>query len=167
MNVIDIFDLAMLLVVVFFAVKGAFRGFFAELFSLIGVLGGIYLGLKYADAVSSFILRFLPAVNVVMARIAAIALVFFAVCIVCSIIGNVCTAILSFVSLSALDSMCGLVAGAAKGAAIVIAVVMLLVRMQSFLPGVELSQSRIVVLVDSFMPDIERYIDMIFPSQLV
>lgn len=39
MTLVDGFDLCMLLIVVFFAVKGIFRGFSGEIFSLAGVIG--------------------------------------------------------------------------------------------------------------------------------
>lgn len=167
MSIIDIFDLVMLIIVIFFAIKGVFRGFFAELFSLIGVIAGVYFGLKYAGTGAGIILRYFPAVSDVMAKIIAIALVFFAVCVVCAIIGKICTGVLSLVSLSALDSMCGLIVGCAKGVAIVIVIVTLLTRMQSFMPGVELSKSRAVYIVNAIMPDVERYLDMVFPKQIV
>ena len=41
MSLVDIFDLVMLLIVAYFAVKGIFRGFFNELFSLVGIVSGL------------------------------------------------------------------------------------------------------------------------------
>ena len=53
MTLVDGFDLCMLLIVVFFAVKGIFRGFSGEIFSLAGVIGGGYFGFKYSAPVGA------------------------------------------------------------------------------------------------------------------
>ncbi|MBR1895942.1 MAG: CvpA family protein [Pyramidobacter sp.] len=55
MNLVDVFDLAMVLIVVYFAVKGIFRGFFNELFSLVGIISGLYFGFHYADAADAML----------------------------------------------------------------------------------------------------------------
>ena len=107
MTLVDGFDLCMLLIVVFFAVKGIFRGFSGEIFSLAGVIGGVYFGFKYADPVDAALRNFFGSLNASVSRMIAIALVFFAVCIVCALIGKLFRALLSMVSLSALDRLCG------------------------------------------------------------
>ena len=159
MTLVDGFDLCMLLIVVFFAVKGIFRGFSGEIFSLAGVIGG--------DPVDAALRNFFGSLNASVSRMIAIALVFFAVCIVCALIGKLFRALLSMVSLSALDRLCGFLVGGVKGAAIVILVVVALQHAERFLPGVELKDSRTVLLVNTILPDIKNSLDAFFPKQIV
>ena len=167
MTLVDGFDLCMLLIVVFFAVKGIFRGFSGEIFSLAGVIGGVYFGFKYADPVDAALRNFFGSLNASVSRMIAIALVFFAVCIVCALIGKLFRALLSMVSLLALDRLCGFLVGGVKGAAIVILVVVALQHAERFLPGVELKDSRTVLLVNTILPDIKNSLDAFFPKQIV
>lgn len=167
MTLADGFDLCMVLLVVFFAVKGLFRGFSGEVFSLAGIIGGIYFGLAYADPADAVLRGYFPALSPSLSRIIAIAVIFFVVCVVCALAGKLFRALLSLVSLSTLDRLCGFLLGVVKGAAIVVLIVVLLTRIQSFLPGVRLSESRVVVLVNAVMPEIEGYLDAIFPKQII
>jgi membrane protein required for colicin V production len=166
MTAADIFDLCMLLIVLFFSVKGVLHGFSSEIFSLIGIIAGIYLGLAYSAPVDAFIRGYFPQLSPALSRIIAIAIVFFAVCIICALIGKLLKAILNFVYLSTLDRMCGLLIGFIKGAAIVVFLVILLNRAKSFLPNVELGQSRTVAIVNALLPNIENYIDSLLPPRV-
>ena len=166
MKLVDVFDLAMVLIVVYFAVKGIFRGFFNELFSLVGIISGLYFGFHYADAVDAMLRGWFGFLNPSLSRIIAIALIFFAVCVVCSLIGKLFSAILSMASLGSLDRMCGMLAGAVKGAAIVTLVVVVLSRAQRFLPVEFLRESRVAVIVNGLLPHIEQYIDEVFPKKV-
>ncbi len=164
MSFVNEFDLAMVLVLAFFTVKGAFRGFFRELFSVVGLIAGVYFGIRYAGIVDGFLSANLTFLSPSLSRGASIALVFFAVCVVCSLLGSLFCKILSMVSLGALDRMFGLLAGACKGAAVVVIVVMVLNRAQSFISRSFLEQSRVVNIVNAYLPDVERYIDEVFPK---
>ncbi len=164
MSFVNEFDLAMLLVLVYFTVKGAFRGFFKELFSLVGLAAGVYLGIQYADVVDGFLSAYLTFLSPSLSRIISVALIFFAVCVVCSMIGAMFCKILSMVSLGALDRMFGLLAGACKGAAVVALVVVALNRAQTFIPSSFLEESRVVNFVNTYLPDVENYINEVFPK---
>jgi membrane protein required for colicin V production len=166
MSTADIFDLCMLLVVLFFSVKGVLHGFSSEIFSLIGIIAGIYLGLAYAAPVDVYIRKYFSQISQPLSRIIAIAVIFFAVCIVCALIGKLLKALLNFVYLSTLDRMCGLLIGFIKGAALVVFIVILLNRASSFLPGIDLSQSRTAAVVNALLPDIEHYIDALLPPRV-
>ena len=163
MTLADGFDLCMLLIILIFALKGLFSGFTGEIFSLIGLVGGIYLGLTRSAPVGDVIQSWFPTISPSLSHIIAIAIVFFAVCIVCAIIGRLFKALLSFVALGSLDRLCGLVLGAVKGAAIVIIIVLCLTRAQSLLPGIDLSASRAVNIVRYYMPAIEEKLDQLLP----
>ncbi len=163
---LDGFDLGMLFLVIFFTVRGLIHGFATEIFSLAGVIGGIYLGLNYSTPVENLLQGFLPQCSPTLIKIIAIGLLFFAFCIVCALIGKMFTALLDFVALGSLDRMCGMALGFVKGCAIVVVIVTVLLRLQIFLPGVNLAESRVVSLVNATLPDIESYIDQYFPKQI-
>ena len=164
MSMVDLFDLAMVLVVVFFAVKGVFRGFINELFSLLGLFAGLYFGFHYADTVDALLLEWLPVLNATLSRIVAVALIFFVVCVICALVGKLFSMALHAAALGTLDRFCGLLAGAAKGAAVVAIVVVVLSRMERILPVSFLEQSRVSALMNGVLPHVERYIDQVFPK---
>lgn len=165
MSLANAFDLAMLLVVVYFAARGLFRGFFSELFSLVGMVSGVYFGFQYGGVLDELLRGWFAFLNPSLCKIIAIALIFFAVCVVCSLIGQLLSAILSMAALGSLDSLCGLIAGAAKGAAVVTILVVILGRASRFLPGDLLRESRAAALVNDLLPHVERYIDRAFPNE--
>ncbi len=164
MNLVDVFDLVMVLVVAFFAVKGVFNGFVNELFSLIGLFAGVHFGFHYADTVDSLLQKWLPFLNATLSKIVAIALVFFAVCVVCALVGKLFSIVLHAAALGALDRICGLFAGAAKGLVIVAIVIVMLGQMRRIIPVSFLEQSRVAMLMNGVLPYIERYIDEVFPD---
>jgi membrane protein required for colicin V production len=166
MSLVDIFDLVMLLIVAYFAVKGIFRGFFNELFSLVGIVSGLYFGFQHAGAAEKLLLGWFTFLNPSLARIIGIALIFFGVCVVCSLIGKLFSAVLSAASLGALDRFCGFLAGAAKGVAVVALIVIVLTRAQRFLPVDLLGESRVATIVNGLLPHVEQYIDEVFPKKV-
>ncbi|MGI6076453.1 MAG: CvpA family protein [Pyramidobacter sp.] len=165
MTLADGFDLCMLLIVLFFSVKGVLHGFTSEIFSLIGIIAGIYLGFLWADRVDVFIHRFFPQLTPTVSRIIAIAIIFFLVCIVCALVGRLLRALLAMAYLSTLDRMCGLFAGFVKGAAVVVFIVIMLNHASSLLHGVDLSGSRAVALVNTLLPDIQHYLNALLSSR--
>lgn len=167
MTLADGFDLCMLLVVLFFSVKGVLHGFTSEIFSLIGIIAGIYLGFLWADRVDVFIRRFFPQVDPSVSRILAIAVIFFAVCVACALLGRLLRALLAFACLSTLDRMCGLFVGFAKGAAVVVFIVVVLNRAGALLPGADFSGSRAVALVNALLPDLQHYLNALLSSSAV
>ena len=87
-------------------------------------------------------------------------------CVVCSLIGKLFSAVLSAASLGALDRFCGFLAGAAKGVAVVALIVIVLTRAQRFLPVDLLGESRVATIVNGLLPHVEQYIDEVFPKKV-
>ncbi len=55
MNHVTFFDVIVVLFILFLALKGIFRGFIKEAFSLVGIIGGIFIASRYSQEVGEFI----------------------------------------------------------------------------------------------------------------
>jgi membrane protein required for colicin V production len=55
MENITMFDVASVGLILFLGIKGILRGFVKEFFSLVGIIGGIYYGSRYAQAVGNYL----------------------------------------------------------------------------------------------------------------
>ncbi len=137
MNFAAAFDIFVLLMTLFFVIKGGFRGFVGEILSLVGILGGVYAALRLSGGAEALLLRLIPSLSPTMASIVAMASMFVAVTLVCSLIGRLIKIFLDFVWLSALDHLLGALAGIVKA----LAMTLLLVYVSEIAPGVDLSPS--------------------------
>jgi len=52
---LDYFDLGIISIVLILSIKGFLQGFIKELFGLLGLIGGLFLALKYSDKASKLI----------------------------------------------------------------------------------------------------------------
>lgn len=166
MSIADIFDIVMLLVVVLFAVKGLIRGLAAEVFSLVGVIAGVYVGFAYAPDVSVKIYEFFPGADPRLLSMVSIALIFFAVSIACGLVGKLFAALLSFAALGPLNYFCGFLVGGVKGLVVVVFLVTLLEHIGTFFP-MDLQASRAVTLVNGYLPMIQPYIQELLKNSPV
>ncbi len=55
MEHITFFDVVVILFILFLGLKGIFRGFIKEAFSLVGLVGGIFIASRYGDELGNFI----------------------------------------------------------------------------------------------------------------
>ncbi len=55
MDHITFFDVVVILFILFLGLKGIFRGFIKEAFSLVGLVGGIFIASRYGDELGNFI----------------------------------------------------------------------------------------------------------------
>jgi membrane protein required for colicin V production len=55
MENISLLDLISIALILFLGIKGIFRGFVKEVFGLIGIIGGIYVASRYAQAAGEFL----------------------------------------------------------------------------------------------------------------
>ena len=55
MDQVTLFDVAVTLFILFLGLKGIFRGFIKEAFSLVGIIGGIFIASRYGDSVGEWI----------------------------------------------------------------------------------------------------------------
>ena len=129
MNLANPFDIGIAVIFAFFLIRGIFRGFIKELFSLAGVLGGFYAACTYYLTAAAFLSRWVPRMPYL--NMVAFLIIFFGVFILFSILGVGAKYLLNIVFLGWVDRFCGLLFGAAKG---VLVVSILLMALTTFLP---------------------------------
>lgn len=112
----DIFDLAVILILVFYALRGFLKGFVVEAASLVGFFGGLWAAAKYYGV----LLPYLDFIATPAWRtLTACALLFFAVIIFVSLAARLLRKIISFSFVGWADHLAGFCLGLAKGILIV------------------------------------------------
>lgn len=111
----NLFDIIILAVLFFFALKGLVRGLVNEASSLTGLILGAWLAYRFYPALSSPI-RTITHVPAGISAFLAFILILLATGIVAHIAGNIVTAALRLVMLGGLNRLGGLLIGAAEGA---------------------------------------------------
>lgn len=132
MNRIDVV-LAVLLGL--FALRGLFRGFARELFALLGLIGGVALAVGMYAEVAEMLP---PAVPRDLRPFVAFVVLFGAVVLAARLLGALVHYLLGIVWLSPADRVAGALFGAAKGAALVGCVVML---MRTYAPSASIERA--------------------------
>ncbi len=109
-------DVVLAVVLAFFALRGFMRGFSREIFSLIGLVGGVAAaGATWADAAT----KLPPQVPEIVRPAIAFAAIFVAVALAAKLVGMLVHRLLGLVMLSPLDRIVGIVFGAAKGLVVI------------------------------------------------
>jgi len=78
-------DLAIIAVMVFFIVRGVFRGFFREIGSLAGVILGIWLSVHYQPQMTSYLKAYVPTLKYL--PLISFGLIFVIVLVLCNLTG--------------------------------------------------------------------------------
>ena len=86
MNVASVFDIVMLLIVITLVLRGLFRGFSGEFFSLLGTVGGIILAWKYSDPLAEKLAEIWPQGGSALLSVSAMALIYIA-----AVVGALCS----------------------------------------------------------------------------
>jgi len=127
MNTIDVF---ILIVILFFLVRGIFHGFVAELTTLIGLVLGYLVAISNVGLLSNLILRFFPDLPHSAVNIFSFALLFVGTNIAMRLLSDVITKALKFAMLGWLNRLLGGLFGAIKS----IIIMSLIVLLIDFLP---------------------------------
>lgn len=126
----NLFDILIIIILLYCVVRGIFRGLLKEMSSLVGVLGGFYAAYTYYHEVGKYLKRWITDPNYI--NILSFLLVFICVFLIISILGIIIKYILKIVFLGWVDRVFGAVFGILKG--ILIGSVLLIV-FTAFLPG--------------------------------
>ena len=129
MNLMNPFDIGIAVILAFCLIRGLFRGFIKEVFSVLGALGGFYCASTYYLTVSDPLSRWLP--NLPYINILSFLVLFLGVFILISLLGVGVKYLLGIVFLGGVDRLCGAIFGAFKG---VLIVSILLIAFTTFLP---------------------------------
>ena len=106
MNIFDIIT-AIVLAVALFA--GWRKGFITQLFSLLGILGGIFISLSYGEAVGAFF-----GIGEAYAKVMGFIITFITTAVAATLLARVLTSIFSAIGLGSIDTLLGIVLSAIK-----------------------------------------------------
>jgi len=109
------FDIASIALMLFLGIKGILRGFIKEFFSLVGIIGGIYVGSRYAQSVGNYLdVNFLNITNKSSLYLIGFITVFIAFWFVASLLGSFISSVINSSGGGVFDKLLGFIVGSAK-----------------------------------------------------
>ena len=111
MNTIDV---VILVFILFFTIRGLFRGFILEFSTLIGLIVGYLAGITYLGFLSDLLQTLMPSVPVSILNIISFSVVFITINILLKIAANLITKTLKFAMLGWLNRLLGALFGLTK-----------------------------------------------------
>jgi membrane protein required for colicin V production len=115
MKDITMFDVVSVGLILFLGVKGILRGFIKEFFALVGIIGGIYYGSRYAQAIGSYLdTNFLNLQNKSSLYLIGFIALFIAFWSISSLIGPFLSSIVNSNGIGMIDKLLGFVVSSAK-----------------------------------------------------
>ena len=137
----NLLDISIIVIMIFFIVRGLFRGFFMEIASLAGVILGILLGLRLHPLMTGVLRPYLPSIDNFFLQLISFAIIFAVVLILCNLTGLGLKIILKKTSLGWTDKGLGAGLAVLKGIIITyIAIVILTFFVPSTAPLVARSK---------------------------
>jgi membrane protein required for colicin V production len=130
MNTIDV---VILIFILFFTIRGLFRGFILELSTLIGLVIGYLAGITYLGFLSGLMQSIMPDAPVSVLNIISFSVIFIVINILLKIAANLVTKTLKFAMLGWLNRLLGAVFGLTKS----ILILSILVFLISLIPWSE------------------------------
>jgi uncharacterized membrane protein required for colicin V production len=121
MSAAQMFDAVAALIVVALGLIGFLRGFISAVMSFVSLSCGTYSAWKFSSEGTSVFIKYFPNVDESIASIIAMAIIFFSVALVISLISKLLCSLISFAKLSGINHLTGLLMGLATGFAIIIA----------------------------------------------
>jgi membrane protein required for colicin V production len=115
MENITMFDVASVGLILFLGIKGILRGFVKEFFALVGIIGGIYYGSRYAQAVGNYLdTNFLNLQNKSSLYLIGFIALFIAFWFISSLIGSFLSSIINSNGIGIVDKFLGFIVSSAK-----------------------------------------------------
>lgn len=158
MNLINPVDIGVAVIIAFCVVRGFFRGFIKEVFSLIGALAGFYVACIYFTDAAKLLIRWAPTLPYL--NIISFIAIFIGVFILISLLGVGIKYLLNIVFLGWVDRVCGVLFGAGKG---VLICSMVLLALTAFMPQFE-SMIKSSTLAPETMRISEEMISIVPPA---
>ena len=157
-------DLVILGVLGFYLVRGIFRGFFYEVFGLVGVLAALILATKFMSDGAAWINGFLK-IAPGLATVVAFLLIFFAVMLVVQLLIQVFQKLFQYSMLGWFEKLSGGAVGVLKGATLVSLVLLFLTvvpYMNRLVPGLE--ESKLYRPLRNFAPEVFNFLMEVVPN---
>ena len=149
----DIFDLAVVLILVFFTVRGFFNGFVGEVAGLVSLLGGFWAARTYHGHLAPQ-LTFIA--DPTWRTLAAYVFIFIGVIIIVSLLAYILKKILSFSFVTWADKIAGGLLGLTKG--VLLCALALLLVQKMFGNAAFLQQSRVVPYFNALLAQIRTWL---------
>ncbi|MBQ7197070.1 MAG: CvpA family protein [Synergistaceae bacterium] len=142
-NIALIFDLVMIIVLVFFIWRGFIRGFSGEIISLVGFFVAIFCAWHFLAPAVDLFKRFLPSMTLDETVISIICgvVIFFGVEIIFAIIGAVLSYVVKVAQLTITDHFLGVVIGCVKTFCIIVFIYAVASSFPGVIPEETLEQS--------------------------
>ncbi len=109
------FDIFFLIILIYFTIRGLFRGLINELMILVSLVLGFILATFYHDDLSVFLQTVFHDINYSVLRIISFALIFIVVSLVARILAKMLNKIVTFTFLQPVNRIAGAVFGLGKG----------------------------------------------------
>ena len=124
------FDIVVVVIISFCLIRGFFKGLIGEMSGIIGVVAGFYGAYTYYPFITVYAEKWIE--NPLMRNLVAFTLLFCAILVIISLISILIRKILKLVFLGWVDSIFGLIFGAAKG---ILIMSVLFIMVTTFLPN--------------------------------
>lgn len=149
----DVFDLIIILMLVFFSLRGFSNGFVGEVAGVVSLVGGFWAAYTYHPLVS----RHLTAIaDPGWRTLAAYVLIFLAVILLVALLARILQKILSFSFVTWADKLAGCIMGLLKGA--LICTPILLILQKFFHDAPFMQHSRVLPYFDALMQQVRGYL---------
>ena len=122
----NLLDIIIITVMVFFAFRGLIRGIFMEIASLAGVILGFLIGLRFHPMITNLLKPRLPSFDELVLQLISFAVIFTCVLILCNFSGWMIKVILKKTSLGWADKGLGATLAAIKGILIIYLAIVIL-----------------------------------------
>ncbi len=106
-------DLLTLIIILAFIARGLHRGFIKEVFSTIGLFGGLYVSVLYTKQIVYYLTPYIP--SQFLAYILAFFITFFVIYIIITVIGDALAELIKLLMLGFIDSILGGILGFVEG----------------------------------------------------
>jgi membrane protein required for colicin V production len=116
MNSLDLFFVIILL---YFFIRGLFRGFILELTTVIGLICGYIFAISYLSIAAAFFAKYLPSLPISVLNIMSFVAIFVATNLFLRFIASIITKTLSFAMLGWMNKLLGGIFGLFKGVLII------------------------------------------------
>jgi membrane protein required for colicin V production len=115
MENITMFDVTSVGLILFLGIKGILRGFVKEFFAFVGIIGGIYYGSRYAQAIGNYLdTNFLNLQNKSSLYLIGFIALFIAFWFISSIIGSFLSSIVNSNGIGIVDKFLGFIVSSIK-----------------------------------------------------
>ena len=135
-NIALVFDLVMIIVLIFFIWRGFIRGFSGEIISFVGFFVAAYCAWNFYEPAVSLFREYLPSINLDDTVISIICgvVIFFGIEIVFALISGIISYVVKVAELTVTDHCLGVVIGIVKTFCIIVFVYAIVVSFPGLLP---------------------------------